>query len=102
MLVLSHKASGGVRLTGGLTVTVNSVKRGRARIACSGPGVYRRSELQSAPAGGSRTVVLTRSKGEKIVVEGLGSFTVLEFRGNRVKIGYEFPAEVQVSRFDAA
>jgi len=47
-------------------------------------------------------LVLHRKVGEKVVVGDDGSVTVLEVRGNKVKLGFEFPIEVPVHREEVA
>jgi carbon storage regulator len=43
-------------------------------------------------------LVLSRKKGEEIVVGGQITVTVLEVHGDRVKLGFSAPAEVPIHR----
>jgi carbon storage regulator len=43
-------------------------------------------------------LVLTRKNGEKIVIGGDIEITVVEIRGNHVRLGIEAPKEVSVLR----
>ena len=43
-------------------------------------------------------LVLTRQRGEKIVVDGNIIITIIEVRGDRVRIGIEAPRDVSVHR----
>jgi carbon storage regulator len=43
-------------------------------------------------------LVLSRKRGEKIVIGGDVTLTVLEVRGDRVKLGFTAPAEVPIHR----
>ena len=43
-------------------------------------------------------LVLTRRKGERIVIAGNIEVTVLEVRGDRIKLGFEGPPEVPIHR----
>lgn len=43
-------------------------------------------------------LVLSRSKGEQIVIGGSITLTVLEVRGDKVKLGFAGPAEVPIHR----
>jgi carbon storage regulator len=47
-------------------------------------------------------LVLTRKPGEKIVVDGGIVVTVLEVRGNKVRLGIEAPSDVTVHRGEVA
>ena len=43
-------------------------------------------------------LVLSRKKGEEVVIGGLITVTVLEVQGERVKLGFTAPAEVPIHR----
>lgn len=43
-------------------------------------------------------LVLSRKPGEKVVIDGSITITVMEFIGGRVKIGIEAPADVAILR----
>jgi carbon storage regulator len=43
-------------------------------------------------------LVLSRKPGEKVVIDGNITITVVEFNGGRVKIGIEAPADVAILR----
>ncbi len=43
-------------------------------------------------------LVLSRKQGESVVIGGEIEVTVLEVRGNRVKLGFQGPAEVPIHR----
>ena len=43
-------------------------------------------------------LVLSRSRGQEIVIGGTMTVTVLEVRGDKVKLGFAGPAEVPVHR----
>lgn len=43
-------------------------------------------------------MVLSRKKGEQVVVGGQVTVTVLEVQGDRVKLGFAAPAEVPIHR----
>ncbi len=43
-------------------------------------------------------LVLTRRENQRIVIDGRITVTVLEVRGNRIRIGIEAPQEVSVMR----
>lgn len=47
-------------------------------------------------------LVLSRKSGEKVVIDGGIAITVVEFRGGRVKIGIEAPADVAILRGELA
>lgn len=47
-------------------------------------------------------LVLTRKKGEELIIGDNITVTVLEVRGNRVKLGVQAPREVGVWRNDIA
>ncbi len=48
--------------------------------------------------GGKKMLVLSRKRGEKIVIGDDITVTVLEVRGDRVKLGFTAPAEVPIHR----
>ncbi|HVA50682.1 MAG TPA: carbon storage regulator [Pirellulales bacterium] len=43
-------------------------------------------------------LVLSRTRGEQIVIGGTMTVTVLEVRGDKVKLGFEGPSEIPVHR----
>lgn len=43
-------------------------------------------------------LVLSRMKGQQIIVSGTITVTVLEVRGDKVKLGFEGPAEIPIHR----
>ena len=43
-------------------------------------------------------LVLSRTKGQQIVVGGTITVTVLEVRGDKVKLGFDGPAEIPIHR----
>jgi carbon storage regulator len=43
-------------------------------------------------------LVLSRKPGEKVVIDGGITITVVDFNGSRVKIGIEAPADVAILR----
>ena len=43
-------------------------------------------------------LVLSRARGEQIVIGGSITITLLEVRGDKVKLGFEGPAEVPIHR----
>lgn len=43
-------------------------------------------------------LVLSRTKGQQIVVGGTITVTVLEVRGDKVKLGFNGPAEIPIHR----
>ncbi|HUY87692.1 MAG TPA: carbon storage regulator [Pirellulales bacterium] len=43
-------------------------------------------------------LVLSRSKGQQIVIGGSITVTILEVRGDKVKLGFAGPAEVPIHR----
>ena len=43
-------------------------------------------------------LVLTRKNGEKIVIDGDIEITVVDIRGNQVRLGIEAPKEVAILR----
>lgn len=45
-------------------------------------------------------LVLSRTRGEQIVVGGSITVTVLEVRGDKVRLGFEGPAEVPIHRLE--
>ena len=45
-------------------------------------------------------LVLSRTRGEQIVVGGSITVTVLEVRGDKVRLGFEVPAEVPIHRLE--
>lgn len=47
-------------------------------------------------------LVLNRKKGERIVIGNSVFVTVLEVRGDRVKLGFEGPGEVPIHREELA
>jgi carbon storage regulator len=47
-------------------------------------------------------LVLTRKPGEKIVIDGGIVVTVLEVRGNKVRLGIDAPEDVSVHRGEVA
>jgi carbon storage regulator len=51
---------------------------------------------------GPTVLVLSRKSGEKILVGGGIAITVVEVRGNRVRLGIEAPAHVGVFREELA
>jgi carbon storage regulator len=57
-----------------------------------------RQEVDSLLQGGNKMLVLGRKRGESIVIgEGI-TVTVLEVRGDRVKLGFAASAEVPIHR----
>jgi carbon storage regulator len=47
-------------------------------------------------------LVLTRYKNEKIVIDGNIVITIVEVRGDKVRVGIEAPADVKVHRKEIA
>lgn len=47
-------------------------------------------------------LVLNRKKGERVVIGGNVFVTVLEVRGDRVKLGFEGPGEIPIHREELA
>jgi carbon storage regulator len=47
-------------------------------------------------------LVLTRKPGEKVVIEGGITVTVVEVKGNRVRIGIDAPNDVHILRGELA
>lgn len=47
-------------------------------------------------------LVLSRKRGEKLVISGDITLTVLEVKGNRVRIGIEAPDHVRIAREELA
>jgi carbon storage regulator len=47
-------------------------------------------------------LVLSRKPGEKIVIEGGITVTVVEVKGNKVRIGIEAPDDVRILRSELA
>lgn len=47
-------------------------------------------------------LVLTRRKDETILVEGFGEIKVLDVRGNKVRLGLEFPPDIRIQRSELA
>ncbi len=47
-------------------------------------------------------LVLSRKPGEKIVIDGSITITVVEAQGNRVRIGIEAPEDVRILREELA
>lgn len=45
-------------------------------------------------------LVLSRTRGEQIVVGGSITVTVLEVRGDKVRLGFEGPADVPIHRLE--
>ena len=45
-------------------------------------------------------LVLSRRKNEKIVINGEITLTVVEIRGDKVRLGVEAPREVRVNRWE--
>ncbi|HEX5443111.1 MAG TPA: carbon storage regulator CsrA [Pirellulales bacterium] len=43
-------------------------------------------------------LVLSRTRGEQIVIDGNITVTVLEVRGDKVRLGFDGPAEVPIHR----
>ncbi len=43
-------------------------------------------------------LVLSRKKSESIVIDGRITITLVEIRGNQIRLGIDAPAEVRVSR----
>lgn len=43
-------------------------------------------------------LVLSRSRGQEVVIDGTMTVTVLEIRGDKVKLGFTGPAQVPVHR----
>lgn len=43
-------------------------------------------------------LVLSRARGEQIVIDGNITITVLEIRGDKVRLGFDGPAEVPIHR----
>ena len=43
-------------------------------------------------------LVLTRKKGEAIVIAGEITVTVLEIRGDKIRLGVEAPKDIEVNR----
>lgn len=43
-------------------------------------------------------LVLSRARGEQIVIDGNITVTVLEIRGDKVRLGFDGPAEVPIHR----
>ena len=56
------------------------------------------SLLQLQPRKGVEMLILTRRIGEKLVVGGNVTVTVLGIRGNQIRIGIDAPPEVKVHR----
>ena len=47
-------------------------------------------------------LVLTRRKDETILVEGFGEIKVLDVKGDRVRLGLEFPRDIPIQRGELA
>jgi len=45
-------------------------------------------------------LVLTRKRSQRVTIDGRITVTVLEIRGNRVRLGIEAPREVPVNRLE--
>lgn len=43
-------------------------------------------------------LVLSRKRGESIVIDGSITVTVLDVKGDRIRLGFEAPAEVPIYR----
>lgn len=51
-------------------------------------------------------LVLSRFEGESVVVgdpfKPLGRVTIVEVRGNKIKVGFEFPRDIDIARDEVA
>lgn len=47
-------------------------------------------------------LVLTRRKDESILIPGIGEIKVVDIRGNKVRLGLEFPPDVRIQRAELA
>jgi len=47
-------------------------------------------------------LVLSRKRNERVRIGGLGSITVVEVRGDKVRLGFDFPTDVAVHREEVA
>ena len=45
-------------------------------------------------------MVLSRKKGEKIVIDGVITVEVVEVKGDRVKLGFTAPKDVEIHRHE--
>ena len=43
-------------------------------------------------------LVLIRKKNERIIFEGLGEITIVDVRGDKVRIGLQLPPEIRIMR----
>lgn len=43
-------------------------------------------------------LVLTRRKDETIIIPGIGEIKVLDIRGKKVRVGLEFPPDIEIQR----
>lgn len=124
MLVLSRKTNESVMIGDHIRVTVVGIRHDSVRLGVSAPTdiCILREELTdaydlplSAPRGalgdqilrlGSfarpvpprATVVLTRRRGESIVIQTLIRLTLMEIRGDRIRLGIVSPAEIPIHR----
>lgn len=47
-------------------------------------------------------LVLTRNVGDKVVIGGNIILTVMEVKGNRARLGFEAPKDIQIDRLEVA
>lgn len=75
----------------------------RRRFLCRGPGVWVAPGMKrSAPSGmmleNVGMLVLSRKKNESIVIDDNIVITIVEIRGDKVRLGIQAPKEVPVHR----
>ncbi len=111
MLVLSRQLNGIIWIGDCIVVTVVGVAGNTVRLKTSAPldVSIRRGELSGSPqldAGSadedvgedSGGLVLSRKRGETIVINGDIVITVLKIQGRNVRLGIEAPSDVAVHR----
>lgn len=111
MLVLSRQLNGTIRIGDRIVVTVVEVSRNTVRLKTSAPldVSIRRGELSGSPqldtdfddedvGEDSGGLVLSRKRGETIVIRGDIVITVVKIQGRNVRLGIEAPREVPVHR----
>ena len=127
MLVLSRKLNEKILIGGDITIQVVKVSRNRVRIATDAPDgvrITRGASIEQAPTTGTTGsfgaasgnvavmerpattstqsdglgLVLSRKEGERILIGDEIALTIVDIRGDKVRIGVEAPRDVTVHR----
>ena len=109
MLVITRRKNESIAIDESLTVVVLDIHFDKVRLGISCPSelpVYRRETLQSGEIGSflsyggdtSSMKVFSRKKNESLCIGSDITIMVVEIRGDKVRLGIEYPKEIIVHR----